>query len=151
MLILAAFLDFRKQGSLAKPTSYFCFWETNYLLYFFHYHSPPLYALPPPISPSSCITHCCPCPQALFWFCSIPLPPNPCPQQVSAWSLSLSPSLFCLLAQFVHEIAHMNEITWYFSFSNLLTSLSIRFSRFIHAVTKGKISPTSHWSEWYHQ
>ena len=34
----------------------------------------------------------------------------------------------------------MNEITWYLSFSDWLISLSIIFSRFIHAVAKGNIS-----------
>ena len=47
--------------------------------------------------------------------------------------------LFCLLVQFVHQIPHMSEIIWYLFFSDWLLSLSIMFSRSIHAVAKGKI------------
>ena len=46
--------------------------------------------------------------------------------------------LFCLLVQFVHQIQHVSEITCYL-FSAWLISLSVMFSRSIHAVAKGKI------------
>ena len=47
--------------------------------------------------------------------------------------------LFCLLVYFVHLIPHRSAIIWSLSFHDRLISLSIVFSRSIHAVVKCKI------------
>ena len=39
-----------------------------------------------------------------------------------------------------HQIPHKSEIIWYVSFSDWLISLSIIISRYIHTLSKGKIS-----------
>ena len=61
------------------------------------------------------------------------------PPQLSACSLSVSLSLFCLLFQLVHQIPCKSEIIWYLSFSDWLISLSIMFSKSIYTAAKGKI------------
>ena len=75
--------------------------------------------------------------------------PPPCfiqhPQNLPLISVSLFPVslplfLFCSSVYFVHQIPHMSEIVWYLSFANWLISLSILFSRSIHAVMKGENS-----------
>lgn len=48
--------------------------------------------------------------------------------------------LFCSSAYFVHEIPHLHEVMWYWSFYGRLMSLSTVISRYIHAVTKGESS-----------
>ena len=68
-----------------------------------------------------------------------PLTPSPL-TAVSLFSLSMSLFLFCLLVYSVHQSPHMREIIWYLSFSDLLVSLSIILSWFIHAVIKGRTS-----------
>ena len=77
--------------------------------------------------------------------CSIPPPPQPpSPEQpptLSAVSMIfICESVSILLVHFVHWVPHMSEIIWYLSFSDWIISLSILFSRSIHAVAKGKIS-----------
>ena len=57
---------------------------------------------------------------------------------VSLFHVSMILFLFCSLVYCVQYIPHIIEIMWYFFFTGLLISLSIIFSRFIHAVTKGK-------------
>ena len=96
----------------------------------FHYHLYPFY-LSPPESPQ-----CCPYPWILFTFCSISLPLVP---SIAVNLLSIYESVSILLwVQFIHWIPHMSEIIWYLSFLDWLISLSIMFSRSIHAVTKVK-------------
>ena len=73
-----------------------------------------------------------------FFFFSPSLHTTISPSELSVCSLSVNLSLFCFLVHIVHQIPHMSEIIWYFSFSDWLVSLSIIFSRPIHAVTQGK-------------
>ena len=97
------------------------------LIVFFHYHLSPLYPLLPPNHPHHhTVVHVH---KSISFFCSIP--PNSLPE-LSAWSLSTN------LSQFIHQIPHMSEIIWYLSFSDCLISLSIMFSRSIHAGPKDK-------------
>ena len=106
-------------------------WVFVYLFYF-------IFSLPfSPLIPFSlsAITTLLSVFMSLFSFYSVPLPLNHPPQ--SSLLLSTSLCLFCLLVQFVHKIPHMSEIIWYLSFSDWLISLSIMFSRSIHAVNKG--------------
>ena len=95
----------------------------------FHLHS----------SPSSPITTLLSMSKGPFSFFLIPPPPNPHPAKLSACPLSMSLSLFCLLIQFVHLMPHMSEIIWYLTFSDWLISLSIIFSRSIHAIAEGRV------------
>ena len=107
-----------------------------FLLYFFHYYLTLYTSIPPAITTLFSVFMCF---LSLFFLCLFPLPiyQAPYPSQLSSCSLSLS--LFCLLVHFVHQISHISEIIWYLSFSDWLISLSIMFSRSIHAVRKGKI------------
>ena len=73
-----------------------------------------------------------------FSFLLKPSTPYPPPRAVSLLSLSTSLYSFCLLVPFVHQIPHISEIIGYLSFSDWFISLSIMFSRSIHAVIKGK-------------
>ena len=54
----------------------------------------------PPLSLQS--PHYCPCPWVLFFFTCSPPCPQTTPPELSACSLFVSLSLFCLLVQFVH-------------------------------------------------
>ena len=96
----------------------------------FHYHLSPhilfhLYPHPPsPITTMSSF--------------SLLLGPSTPPPSPPACFLSMSLSLFFFLRQFVPKIPHMNETIWYLSFCEWPISLSIMFSKTIHAVTKGK-------------
>ena len=103
-----------------------------FLLYFFHYHLSPLYPSP---RNHYTVVHV----NEYFLCFAQSFYPLTTPARVVSL-LSMSLSLQCLLVPFVHQISHMSEITWYLSFSNWLISLSIMFSRSIHAVTKGKTS-----------
>ena len=77
--------------------------------------------------------------ESFFLFAQSLHPPTSCSLQLSSSSPSMSPSTYFLLVQFVHQIPHISEIIWYFSFSDWLISLSIMFSRSIYTVTNGKI------------
>ena len=110
------------------------------LLYFFHYNLSPLYPLPPP-PPTSAITTLPSLSMSFFSVCFLLCPSNPyicpTPRAVSLLSIyeSISVLLVCSISSldFTCEWNHM-----VLSISDWLISLSIMFSRSIHAVKKGK-------------
>ena len=71
----------------------------------------------------------CPCNYHTFVYVhesfSCLLYPLTFPLQLSACSLSMSLSLFCLLGQFVHQTPHTCEIVWHLSCSDWLISAQI--------------------------
>ena len=114
-----------------------------FLIYFLLHFSITIYppyvpfCLHPPLtSPITTLLSMSKCPLSFFLF---PPSPNHHPSTLSACPLSISLSLFCLLVQFIHLMPHMSEIIWYLSLSDWLISLSIIFSRSIHAIAEGRV------------
>ena len=136
---------FFKKHSLTTDNCNFLSWQINFivLIVYFCIFSITIY----PLIPSSTSAHTPPIITTLLSMSMSPFsflldptrPQTPTLPELSACSLSMSLSLFCLLVQFVHYIPYMSEIMWYLSFSDWLMSLSIMFSRSVYAVTKGKI------------
>ena len=72
------------------------------------------------------------------YFTRLPQPSFPL-TAVSRFSVYEAVSLL-FAGLFCSQISHTSDIIWYMSFSDWLCSLSITFSRSVHAVAKGKIS-----------
>ena len=83
-----------------------------YCIFFYHYHLVPLY-LPPPCNHHT-VVHAHEC---FFHFAPSLHPLTSHFQYLSACSLSMNLSPFCLLVQFVHWIPHISKIIWHLSFS----------------------------------
>ena len=111
----------------------------------FCHHLSPLYPLLPPPFPlvitilSSVSMRFC----FVLFFLLNPFtfhPATQIPSSLTAVSLfSIYESVSVFFVNFVHDITHISEIIWDLSFYDWLISLSIMFSRCIHAVTNGKI------------
>ena len=99
-----------------------------------------LFYLPPPPFPLVINHHTVVYVYELFFFCLIPLSFSLSPLTLSPFSISMSLFLFVCYFILSIRVPNINEIIWYLSFSDWLMSLRIILSRFIHAVTKGKIS-----------
>ena len=79
----------------------------------------------------------------VLWLISSPSfiqfpPPSPFLVAVSLFYEHMLLLLSSSLVYCVHQISHISEIIWYFSFTDWLNSLSMIFSRSIHAATKCK-------------
>ena len=93
-----------------------------------------------------------PCFHPRPWFCSCVLyscswklfpslsPPNSPLVIVKLFLISMSLVIYCLIFSFVDYVPVKGEITWYFSLTSWLISLSITLSSSIHAVAKGRSS-----------
>ena len=81
-----------------------------------------------------------------LWICILanlftffyPVPLTPLFSEICQAIPCIHASGSALPVYFFHWISHINEIIWYFSFSDCLISLGIIISRSIHAVTKDK-------------
>ena len=70
-----------------------------------------------------------------------PIIPLPSPLvTVSLFFISMSLVIICFLICFVDQVPLVGEIIWYLSFTTWLISLSIMFSRSVHATVKSRIS-----------
>ena len=129
-IIMHISVTLREKIALVTLKTFLVCFSHESFLYFFTLPFSPLIT---PYSQQS--LHCCPCPRALFPFCSLPPLPT-----TSCHLLSIYESVpFSLLVQFVHQIPHIREIIRYLSFSAWLISLSIMFFRSIYTTAKDKI------------